>query len=53
MSAVGKLFAGAAVAGAVLLGGCELGPKTTQQTGFRGTGMDQIVDPDQDRKSVV
>ena len=46
MSAVGKLFAGAAVAGAVLLGGCELGPKTTQQTGFRGTGMDQIVDPD-------
>ncbi len=28
----------------VLLGGCELGPKQTQQTGFRGTGLNQIVD---------
>jgi len=25
------------------LGACEIGPKTTSQTGYRGTGMDQIV----------
>ena len=29
----------------LLLGGCEIGPKTKTQTGFRGTGMDQIVNP--------
>ncbi|WP_374944375.1 photosynthetic reaction center cytochrome PufC [Sphingomonas sp.] len=28
----------------LLLGGCELGPKQTQQTGYRGAGLDQIVD---------
>ena len=27
---------------AVTLAGCELGPKVTQQNGFRGTGMNQI-----------
>ena len=36
----------AAAAATLLLGGCELGPKQSQQTGFRGTGMAQIVDPD-------
>ena len=36
----------AGLAGAVLLGGCELGHKNTQQTGYRGTGGDQITDPD-------
>jgi photosynthetic reaction center cytochrome c subunit len=29
---------------ALALGGCELGRKTTQQTGYRGTAMDQIID---------
>ncbi len=28
----------------LLLAGCELGPKRTQQTGYRGTGLEQIVD---------
>lgn len=30
----------------VLLGGCEAGPKQTTQTGYRGTGLNQIIDPD-------
>ena len=30
--------------GLVLLGGCEVGRKNTEQTGYRGTGLDQIVD---------
>jgi photosynthetic reaction center cytochrome c subunit len=29
---------------ALLLGGCELGPKISQQTGYRGTGLEQVVD---------
>ncbi|UZK66635.1 photosynthetic reaction center cytochrome PufC [Sphingomonas sp. M1-B02] len=28
----------------LLLGGCELGPKQSTQTGYRGTGLEQIVD---------
>jgi len=28
----------------VLLGGCELGRKQTEQTGYRGAGLDQIID---------
>lgn len=28
----------------VALGGCELGRKASEQTGYRGTGMDQITD---------
>lgn len=28
----------------LLLAGCELGPKQSQQTGYRGTGLEQIVD---------
>jgi len=34
------------VAAGLALGGCELGTKITQQTGYRGTAMDQITDPD-------
>lgn len=34
-------FALAAIA-TVALGACQLGPKTSSQNGFRGTGMDQI-----------
>ncbi len=30
----------------LLLSACELGPKQTRQMGYRGTGIDQIVDPD-------
>ncbi|HVF95250.1 MAG TPA: photosynthetic reaction center cytochrome PufC [Sphingomonas sp.] len=33
-----------AAAAAMLLGGCELGAKDSTQTGFRGTGLEQIVD---------
>lgn len=29
----------------LLLGGCEIGPKQTQQTGYRGAGLDQISNP--------
>lgn len=32
--------------GVVMLAGCEPGHKLSTQTGYRGTGMDQIVDPD-------
>jgi len=47
MSGLGRIFAVTGLIGAtVVLGGCELGPKQSQQTGFRGTGMAQIVDPD-------
>ncbi|WP_442681083.1 photosynthetic reaction center cytochrome PufC [Sphingomonas sp. ASY06-1R] len=38
--------AAAAVAGLsfALLGGCDLGPKTSTQTGYRGAGLQQITD---------
>ncbi len=38
-------IAAAAVAGTgiVLLAGCDIGPKTKMQTGYRGAGLDQIV----------
>jgi photosynthetic reaction center cytochrome c subunit len=29
----------------LLLAGCEIGPKSSTQTGYRGTGVDQIVNP--------
>lgn len=29
----------------LLLAGCEIGPKTSTQTGYRGTGVDQVVNP--------
>ena len=35
---------GAAIAGLVMLAGCQLGPKDSVQTGYRGAGLDQIVD---------
>jgi photosynthetic reaction center cytochrome c subunit len=35
---------GAAASGALLLGGCELGRKDVEQTGYRGTGMEQVTD---------
>ena len=34
----------AAVAGLLALAGCELGKKDSVQTGYRGAGLDQIVD---------
>lgn len=34
----------AVLGGALVLGGCELGPKAITQTGYRGTAMAQIVD---------
>ena len=38
-------FAVIAIAGsAMLLGGCELGRKNSTQTGYRGTGLEQVVD---------
>lgn len=47
MSGLGKRLATVGlIGGMAALGGCELGPKQSQQTGFRGTGMAQIVDPD-------
>jgi len=36
--------AGGAGAGLLLLAGCEVGAKETTQTGYRGTGLAQIVD---------
>ncbi len=36
----------AASIGLILLAGCELGPKDTAQVGYRGTGMNLIVDKD-------
>ena len=35
----------AAIGLPLVLGACELGPKTVAQTGYRGTGMDQLRDP--------
>jgi photosynthetic reaction center cytochrome c subunit len=29
----------------LLLAGCEVGPKKSTQTGYRGSGMDQVVNP--------
>jgi photosynthetic reaction center cytochrome c subunit len=29
----------------MLLAGCEIGPKKSTQTGYRGTGIDQVVNP--------
>lgn len=38
--------AGAALGSLILLTGCELGPKTVSQVGYRGAGLNQINDPD-------
>ena len=45
-SVKGFAAVGSATAGLVLLAGCDLGPKNSVQTGYRGAGLDQIVDPD-------
>ncbi len=39
--------------GLVLLSGCEIGPKQTTQTGYRGAGLDQIVDVKHIAKAAV
>jgi len=41
------------VAGLALLGGCERPPVETVQDGFRGTGMDQVIDPRLDALKAV
>ncbi|MAF61519.1 photosynthetic reaction center cytochrome PufC [Blastomonas sp. CCH5-A3] len=37
---------GALAVAALSLGACDIGPKTSEQGGFRGTGIAQISDPD-------
>ena len=37
---------GALAVAALSLGACDIGPKTSEQTGYRGTGIVQISDPD-------
>lgn len=37
----------------VALTGCELGPKTVQQTGYRGTGLEQIYDVSHRQKTAA
>ena len=45
MNAVARLAAAAALGIAALaLAGCELGAKRSQQTGYRGAGLQQVVD---------
>lgn len=44
--AIKTATAAATGAAMLLLAGCEPGPKESVQTGFRGTGMEQIVDLD-------
>jgi photosynthetic reaction center cytochrome c subunit len=41
------------LAGALALAGCEAGPKSTAQLGYRGVGMEQVVDPDRQRAVLV
>ncbi len=40
-----KILGISSVSVAFLLAGCEVGPKQSTQTGYRGTGIVQIVDP--------
>ena len=51
MNGLSKVIA--AAAGLLALAGCELGPKQTQQTGYRGAGLDQIVDVHHIRKAAA
>ncbi len=53
MSGLTKLIGTVGLSAVVLLGGCEVGPKVKEQTGYRGTGMDQIVDADRIVKAAV
>jgi len=42
-----KTLAGAlAIGSAILLAGCDLPPQESEQSGYRGTGMDQIRSPE-------
>ncbi len=51
---IGLMTRMAAIAIAALtLAGCELGHKDTTQTGYRGAGLDQIVDADRVAKASV
>jgi photosynthetic reaction center cytochrome c subunit len=40
-----RSFGLAALAGALLLAGCERPPVDTVQSGYRGTGMEQVYNP--------
>jgi len=43
-----KMLAGAlAIGSAIVLAGCDLPPQESEQSGYRGTGMDQIRSPEQ------
>ena len=48
-----RLAAAGSIAAALLLAGCDLGPKATTQTGYRGAGLDQIVDRNHVAKASV
>ena len=37
----------------LILAACEFGPKTVQQTGYRGLGLEQVDDPDNERAEVA
>ncbi len=41
-----KTAAVAALTLPLVLAACEIGPKTSQQTGYRGAGLQQVTDPD-------
>jgi photosynthetic reaction center cytochrome c subunit len=40
-----RIIIASAAALPMLLAGCEIGPKQSTQTGYRGTGIDQVVNP--------
>ncbi|CAM3036227.1 Photosynthetic reaction center cytochrome c subunit [Sphingomonas antarctica] len=42
-----------ALAGTLLISGCEIGPKRSQQTGYRGAGLQQVVDVKHQAKAAV
>ncbi|TKD50947.1 photosynthetic reaction center cytochrome PufC [Sphingomonas baiyangensis] len=41
---VARLMTAAPIGAALVLAGCDLGPKAVTQTGYRGTGMAQVTD---------
>jgi len=46
-------IAATATAALLTLSGCELGPKESQQTGYRGTGLAQVTDVSQVKAAAV
>lgn len=40
-------------AGLIMLAGCEVGPKTSTQLGYRGTGLDQVVNVNTVKKAAA